>query len=81
MQNGGRGTCAGPNCPPVISHATQIRLCAQSIVQGRTLKLRHGWVAVVNRGQADLNSKVRWEGVACALDSSHCYSLQPQRMK
>ncbi|KAJ9505175.1 hypothetical protein QJQ45_024850 [Haematococcus lacustris] len=30
----------------------------RDVLQGRTLKLRHGWVAVVNRGQADLNSKV-----------------------
>lgn len=30
----------------------------RDVLLGRTLKLRHGWVAVVNRGQADLNSKV-----------------------
>ncbi|MEW5315614.1 MAG: hypothetical protein WDW38_007029 [Sanguina aurantia] len=30
----------------------------RDVLQGKTLKLKHGWVAVVNRGQADLNSKV-----------------------
>lgn len=31
----------------------------RDVLMGRTLRLRHGWVAVVNRGQADINSKVR----------------------
>lgn len=31
---------------------------AAPAAQGRTLKLKHGWVAVVNRGQADLNKNV-----------------------
>eukprot|EP00198_Chlamydomonas_reinhardtii_P011594 XP_001700931.1 dynamin-related GTPase [Chlamydomonas reinhardtii] len=30
----------------------------RDVLLGKTLKLKHGWVAVVNRGQADLNSKV-----------------------
>mmetsp|Transcript_14458 Transcript_14458/g.31336 ORF Transcript_14458/g.31336 Transcript_14458/m.31336 type:complete len:628 (+) Transcript_14458:150-2033(+) len=30
----------------------------RDVLLGKTLKLRHGWVAVVNRGQADINSKV-----------------------
>lgn len=30
----------------------------RDVLLGRALRLRHGWVAVVNRGQADLNSKV-----------------------
>jgi hypothetical protein len=31
----------------------------RDVLIGKTLKLKHGWVAVVNRGQADINSKVR----------------------
>jgi len=30
----------------------------RDVLLGKTLKLRHGWVSVVNRGQADLNSRV-----------------------
>uniref|UniRef100_A0A7S0WQS1 Dynamin GTPase n=1 Tax=Chlamydomonas leiostraca TaxID=1034604 RepID=A0A7S0WQS1_9CHLO len=30
----------------------------RDVLMGRSLRLRHGWVAVVNRGQADINSKV-----------------------
>eukprot|EP00798_Chlamydomonas_sp_ICE-L_P025635 gene25635-11293_t len=30
----------------------------RDVLMGRTLKLKNGWVAVVNRGQADLNSKM-----------------------
>lgn len=30
----------------------------RDVLMGKTLRLRHGWVAVVNRGQADLNSRV-----------------------
>jgi len=31
------------------------------VLLGRSLKLKHGWVAVVNRGQADLNQRVGME--------------------
>jgi len=30
----------------------------RDVLLGKSLKLRHGWVAVVNRGQADINNKV-----------------------
>jgi len=30
----------------------------RDILEGRALRLRHGWVAVVNRGQADINKRV-----------------------
>lgn len=30
----------------------------RDVLIGKTLKLKHGWVAVVNRGQADINSKL-----------------------
>lgn len=30
----------------------------RDVLQGKTLKLKHGWVAVVNRGQADINNRV-----------------------
>lgn len=39
----------------------------RDVLLGKTLKLKHGWVAVVNRGQADINSKVRGCGkMGCA---------------
>ena len=31
----------------------------RDVLLGKTLRLRHGWVAVVNRGQADINGRVR----------------------
>jgi len=33
----------------------------RDVLLGRSLKLKHGWVAVVNRGQADLNQRVGME--------------------
>ncbi len=43
----------------------------RDVLQGRTLKLRHGWVAVVNRGQADLNSKVGGGGLCSQQELWH----------
>jgi hypothetical protein len=37
----------------------------REVLMGKTLRLKHGWVAVVNRGQADINTKVG--GAAGAL--------------
>ncbi len=34
----------------------------RDVLLGKTLKLKHGWVAVVNRGQADINSRVSIPG-------------------
>lgn len=31
---------------------------ARDVLDGKSVRLKHGWVAVVNRGQADLNSKM-----------------------
>ena len=31
---------------------------ARDVLEGKSVRLKHGWVAVVNRGQADLNSKM-----------------------
>jgi hypothetical protein len=31
---------------------------AREILLGKSLRLKHGWVAVVNRGQADINKKM-----------------------
>jgi dynamin 1-like protein len=39
-----------PQPPPFQPH--------RDILLGRSLRLRHGWVAVVNRGQADINKRV-----------------------
>jgi hypothetical protein len=30
----------------------------REILLGKSLRLKHGWVAVVNRGQADINKKM-----------------------
>jgi hypothetical protein len=38
--------------PCCASHA------AREILLGKSLRLKHGWVAVVNRGQADINKKM-----------------------
>ncbi len=39
----------------------------RDVLLGKSLKLRHGWVAVVNRGQADINNKVGARGMPRAL--------------
>ena len=31
---------------------------AREVLEGAAVKLKHGWIGVVNRGQADINSKV-----------------------
>lgn len=33
-------------------------LVLREILLGKSLRLKHGWVAVVNRGQADINKRV-----------------------
>lgn len=30
----------------------------REILMGKSLRLKHGWVAVVNRGQADINKRM-----------------------
>lgn len=32
---------------------------AREVLDGSSVKLKHGWIGVVNRGQADINSRVR----------------------
>ena len=32
---------------------------ARDVLDGHAVKLKHGWIGVVNRGQADINSRVR----------------------
>ena len=32
---------------------------ARDVLDGAAVKLKHGWIGVVNRGQADINSRVR----------------------
>ncbi len=31
---------------------------ARDVLEGISVKLKHGWIGVVNRGQADINSRV-----------------------
>jgi dynamin 1-like protein len=33
-------------------------LLFREILLGKSLRLKHGWVAVVNRGQADINKRM-----------------------
>lgn len=42
----------------------------RDVLLGKSLKLKHGWVAVVNRGQADINSKLSMK-VGCARMVAH----------
>ena len=39
----------------------------RDVLEGQTYQLRNGWIGVVNRGQADINSKVRQAGVLNGL--------------
>ena len=32
---------------------------AREVLEGQAVKLKHGWIGVVNRGQADINSRAR----------------------
>jgi hypothetical protein len=53
-----------PCLAPALGVLTKIDIMdrgtdCRDVLLGKTLKLKHGWVAVVNRGQADINSKVR----------------------
>lgn len=34
----------------------------RDVLEGQTYQLRNGWIGVVNRGQADINSRVRRGG-------------------
>ncbi|QDZ25484.1 dynamin-related GTPase [Chloropicon primus] len=34
---------------------------ARDVLEGRSVQLKHGWIAVVNRAQADINSKMTME--------------------
>lgn len=49
----------------------------RDVLLGRQMKLRHGWVAVVNRGQADINKKVNMEAARARerafFDESEAY--------
>lgn len=31
---------------------------ARDVLEGTSVRLKHGWIGVVNRGQADINSRV-----------------------
>eukprot|EP00798_Chlamydomonas_sp_ICE-L_P016681 gene16681-22940_t len=51
-----------PTCERTIGVLTKVDIMdrgtdCRDVLLGKTLKLRNGWVAVVNRGQADINSK------------------------
>uniref|UniRef100_A0A7S0VAJ5 Uncharacterized protein n=1 Tax=Polytomella parva TaxID=51329 RepID=A0A7S0VAJ5_9CHLO len=52
-----------PNGERTIGVLTKIDIMdrgtnCRDILQGKTLRLKHGWIAVVNRGQADINSRM-----------------------
>ena len=53
---------AFPGCPPV-GVLTKIDIMdpgtnCRDVLDGQAYLLRNGWIGVVNRGQADINSKV-----------------------
>lgn len=50
----------------------------RDILQGRALRLRHGWVAVVNRGQADINKRV---GMGEARQRENAFFAQSEGYK
>jgi len=39
--------------PPLL-----LPVSRREILMGKSLRLKHGWVAVVNRGQADINKRM-----------------------
>ena len=50
---------------------------ARDILDNAAVRLKHGWIGVVNRGQADINSRVRGHpqslpnlGIACYCNYS-----------
>lgn len=49
----------------IMDKGTTVR----DVLDGSTLRLKHGWVGVVNRGQADINSKV---GIGMLCNDSLC---------
>ena len=40
---------------------------AREVLEGAAVKLKHGWIGVVNRGQADINSRVGHAAFFCRL--------------
>lgn len=48
---------------------------ARDVLDGRELKLKHGWAAVVNRGQQDINANASMQVKMCT-DDAHCKSPQ-----
>jgi hypothetical protein len=81
------GRCAlathGSSHPPNAGVITKIDIMdrgtdCRDVLQGQAMRLKHGWVAVVNRGQADLNSKVRRGGDgahACVVHTAHSCNI------
>jgi hypothetical protein len=47
-----------PASLPTIAIALVCACPGREILLGKSLRLKHGWVAVVNRGQADINKKM-----------------------
>lgn len=40
---------------------------ARDVLDGQSVRLKHGWIGIVNRGQADIMSKVSVEEVAYSM--------------
>ena len=47
---------------------------AKEVLDGTSVKLKHGWIGVVNRGQADINSRVRCGGLLTSCLAEGCQS-------
>ena len=52
---------------------------AREVLEGQAVRLKHGWIGIVNRGQADIISKVRLPLTACqaTLGVWQCWQLVP----
>ena len=52
---------------------------AREVLEGQAVRLKHGWIGIVNRGQADIMSKVRLPLTACqaTLGVWQCWQLIP----
>ena len=46
---------------------------ARDILDNAAVRLKHGWIGVINRGQADINSRVR--GHPQSLPNLYCLLL------
>ncbi len=64
--------CAWPGLPTPAGVLTKIDIMdpgtnCRDVLEGQTYQLRNGWIGVVNRGQADINSRVGGWADQCSM--------------